>query len=406
MGTDRSTMPKIIGIIFLMLTSALFAATQDQINAIQNEINELQRQIVALKKARSKKKETPKRADTDHLLRGNKIFIPLFTNSPATFMREDLLLDAIANNSVAKDSVYIGARLQPQINSNSGSKDNSELFIGTRFGIVARMSEYTTAFVSLNIANTEVKPFYNYLLIGNVAKFPIYSIMGFKYLDFGAMPRFTSIISPIIRTFWIKQTRQVSLGYREENGNGLNLQLTAFNGEDKTNTDTSQVSNFAANGFYQLNFSEKLILKPGAGYLHGMPNTGKLPNGTKVALTEDGQRTGAADVFLNGCYFCSDGTKLLFNLEYVQGLNKDLNNQYTQAWMLGGKISTKIYGKKMKFSLSESSLKANGVTYTQWLIGTGILLAGISIGLDYSYLQQSNDLYDNTVNLSFTFNMH
>ncbi len=396
-------MSKTIGIILLIFSLVSFATTEDQIRALQSDINKLQYKINELKKAKQAQKA--QETDTKYPIHGNEIFIPLFTNSPATFMREDLLLDAIANNSVAKNNVYIGARLQPFITSSSEPTDASTLFIGTRLGIIARMSDYTTGFFSLNVANTDVTPFNNYLLIGNVAQFPIYSILGSKYLDFGAMPRFTSIISPIIRTFWIKQARQVSLGYRQEDGNGLNLQLTAFNGEDKTNTDTDQISNFSANGFYQLNFSEKLILKPGAGYLHGMPNTGKLPNGTKVTLTQTNQRTAAADVFLNGCYFCSNGTKFLFNLEYVQGLNKELNNQYTQAWMLGGRISTKFYDKKVKFSLTQSSLKANGVTYTQWLIGTGILLAGISIGLDYSYLQQSNDLYDNTLNLSFTFNM-
>ncbi|MFT6836007.1 MAG: hypothetical protein ACJA0H_002050, partial [Francisellaceae bacterium] len=48
----------------------------------------------------------------------------------------------------------------------------------------------------------------------------------------------------------------------------------------------------------------------------------------------------------------------------------------------------------------------NGIMYHQWLFGAGIVLAGISYGLDYSRVEQSNDIDDNAVNLSFTFNMN
>lgn len=402
-------------VLLLSMLSVGYANRQEQIAEIESSINELNLKINRLIKAKKKREEEEvkqREQDMKKFVTSTPVFTALFTNSPATFVREHILLDAIADNTIEVQRLYIGARLQPFIHAASGETDDKSLtFIGTRLAIISRMSDYVTGYFSINGADQTVTPWYNYLLIGNTAKFPVYGLMGFKYLDFGSMPRYTSIIAPIIRTFWITKTRQVEFGYRDGiGGNGLNLQLTAFNGEESTGTNPSQISNFAINGFYKFEPIKGLTVKPGAGYLNGMAHKAKLPDRfNSVIMTQENERSPAWDAFLNGVYKFGDSAKsqLRYNFEYTSSVYDTLNSEKTKAWMLGLKYSSKaFFGKKVKLSVTQGGLKANGIMYHQWLFGAGIVLAGISYGLDYSRVEQSNDIDDNAVNLSFTFNMN
>lgn len=250
----------------------------------------------------------------------NPVFKKLFTSSGTTYSREYAIIDALTNNSLEVGRVYIGGKLQeiPSYESNTAGKNagsQSQLLLNSNLGAISRMSDWVTGLVAMKGKNGTISPDNSYILINN-GKSPIFAVAGYKYVDFGNMPRYSNDLQPVIRTFWIQGVTQAEAGYKSDN---FNAQATIFNGSTGTNTNSDQISNNAVNLFYNINLGNDSTIKFGGAYLNALPQNAKLFNGDQVTLTSN-QRTGAVDGFINPTISLGNAGVLDFNFEYAQAL--------------------------------------------------------------------------------------
>ncbi|MCF6764738.1 hypothetical protein L3V82_03055 [Thiotrichales bacterium 19S3-7] len=386
-------------------TNKLIAMNQINDDQIDLKLASLQNQITQLKN-QIKLQKTTKHSETKSLVSTNSVIAKLLSSGGATYSREQALLDSIKQRQTKPHQVYLGGKIEQvstynsdSINDSGAYNSSTEFLSKAKIGVLTRFSPWVSGFFSFqgssNASSIAAKE--NYILINN-GQTPLYLIAGSKYVDFGNFQRFAASIDPLNRVFWISNdVSQIEGGYYSS---GLNVQVTAFNGSSKTNTNSNQIANNAETVYYQFNPTNELSFHLGGAYINAINETASLANSTSVVLT-DNQRTAAFDFFGGGGITINSKNSLQYSAEYTQ--TRQINNRTSSAWLIASAYQAQLFSRVYQLFLNYSALNALTGHYNQYLIGLKSNIYGIRLGIDYALLTASEVKNDHLVELKLEY---
>lgn len=243
-----------------------------------------------------------------------------------------------------------------------------------------------------------------YLVIGNLAKNPVYGFVGKKDIDFGSFATVDMYAQPLNRQLFQATGNTIGLGV---NAYGFNGTVSGMNGGNNgTNMNTASPNagkNFAVNLGYGMTNSG-ITWNVGAGYL----------NGSQFLTTTQGTN-GAWD--LNG-KVSAMGFDLLaeytMTAKQTYGIPAYISTTASRAsaWSLGADYNFPVMGLNSAVSAEYSSAKLNGGNSNQFQpkqVSLGYRVQPVNnvwTGLEYDWnrgnLAAANSLTTNTVLLDVT----
>lgn len=236
-------------------------------------------------------------------------------------------LDGVASGELQPGKLYVGGLVRGSVNlehtnilgkfpllgqfPTKHKKQNRAgefLWNNVHVGITAVPTEWLTGFVEVVYTNL-VYPGQDqwqarkaFVTVGNLKQFPIYASFGKNSVEFGDMRAFNPFVHSMTNHYFNAHTEdgQLLVGYKQD---GWHLTASAIGGGRQLRVaDTpgkrGSISNFAVNGSKTWDFGDSLLVKLGAGYLHGTIYDANVAHHTSREISTSGQRitNGAWDV--------------------------------------------------------------------------------------------------------------
>lgn len=322
----------------------------------------------------------------------------------------------------SKSNTY-GQFFNQTVDSTSGnSKSATQLYLSNAdLATTAAIGQWATAYVQLGVVNlgnataSNLQVQDGYVVIGNLAKNPVFGFAGKKDIDFGSFATVDAFGAPLTRQLFSETGNTAGVGV---NAYGFNGVVSLMNGGSSTTVSPSNggfinndaivtannnfAKNFAVNLGYGMNNSG-VNWNVGAGYVYATQFGSTSNNGTG--------RNGAWDV--NGKVSVA-GFDFLAEFDMTGNQTYGLPGYYTaatsssraSAWSVGADYNFPVMGLNSRVSAEYSQAKLNGTVPQpkQVVVGYGVQpVNNVWTTLEYTYNKglltatNANNVTNNTV---------